>query len=153
MTSAQGQWWRRLHNWADVIHADFQTVISRVQQNISTCLFCTAERMLRTVMMQNSRLIQACFLSLSTSFESTDFASVMVDDVGCSGRHQCPQCGNWGGWYKITSNNNALHTRDRYNSWNGNAWPYKPFHANKTIRSYDGKSRGQIQGKSNQLIY
>ena len=61
MTSAQGQWWRRLHNWADVIHVDFQTVISRVQQNISTYPFCTAERMLRTVIMQNSRLIQACF--------------------------------------------------------------------------------------------
>ena len=61
MTSAQGQWWRRLHNWADVIHADFQTVISRVQQNISTYNFCTTERMLRTVIMQNSRLIQACF--------------------------------------------------------------------------------------------
>ena len=61
MTSAQGQWWRRLHNWADVIHADFQTVISRVQQNINTYPFCTAERMLRTVIMQNSRLIQACF--------------------------------------------------------------------------------------------
>ena len=25
-------------------------------------------------------------------FESTDFASVMIDDVGCSRRHQCPQC-------------------------------------------------------------
>ena len=61
MTSAQGQWWRRLHNWADVIHADFQTVISPVQQNISTYPFCTAERMLRTVIMQSSRLIQACF--------------------------------------------------------------------------------------------
>ena len=61
MTSAQGLWWRRLHNWADVIHADFQTVISCVQQNISTYPFCTAERMLRTVIMQNSRLIQACF--------------------------------------------------------------------------------------------
>ena len=47
--------------WADVIHADFQTVISRRLQNISTYLFCTAERMLRTVIMQNSRLIQACF--------------------------------------------------------------------------------------------
>ena len=22
MTSAESQWWRRLHNWADVIHAD-----------------------------------------------------------------------------------------------------------------------------------
>ena len=61
MTSAQGQWWRRLLKWADVIHADFQTVISRVQQNISTYPFCTAERMLRTVIIQNSRQIRACF--------------------------------------------------------------------------------------------
>ena len=33
------------------------------------------------------------FLSKSTRFESTDFESVMIDDVGCSRRHQCPQCG------------------------------------------------------------
>ena len=32
------------------------------------------------------------FISKSTRFESTDFASVMIDDVGCSRRHQCPQC-------------------------------------------------------------
>ena len=61
MTSVQGQWWCRLHNWADVIHDDFQTAISHVQQNISTNPFCTAERMLGTVITQNSRLIYACF--------------------------------------------------------------------------------------------
>ena len=61
MTSAQVQWWRRLHDWADVIHADFQTVLSDYLQNISTYLFCTAERMLRPIIMQNSRLIHACF--------------------------------------------------------------------------------------------
>ena len=32
------------------------------------------------------------FLSKLTRFESTDFASVMIDDVGSSRRHQCPQC-------------------------------------------------------------
>ena len=52
MTSAQGQWWRRLHNWADVIHVDFQTVISRVQQNISIYPFYTGERKLRTAKFQ-----------------------------------------------------------------------------------------------------
>ena len=46
---------------ADVIHADFQTVISRYLQNICTYLFCTTERMLRTITMQISRLIQPCF--------------------------------------------------------------------------------------------
>ena len=61
MTSAQVQWWRRLHDWADVIHADIQTVISRYLQNISTYLFCTAEKMSRTIIIQNSRLIHARF--------------------------------------------------------------------------------------------
>ena len=61
MTSAQVQWWRRLHDWADVIHADFQRVISRYLQNISAYLFCTTEIMLRTIIMQNSRLIHAYF--------------------------------------------------------------------------------------------
>ena len=32
----------------------------------------------------------------SSGFESTDFASVMIDDVGCSRRHQCTQCALWG---------------------------------------------------------
>ena len=32
------------------------------------------------------------FLAKSSRFESADFASAMIDDVGCSGRHQCTQC-------------------------------------------------------------
>ena len=32
------------------------------------------------------------YLAKSSRFESTDFASVMIDDVGCIRRHQCPQC-------------------------------------------------------------
>ena len=61
MTSAQ--LWSRHHHWpwADVIRADFQTVISRYLHNVNTRLFCTADRMFRTIIMQNSRLIYACF--------------------------------------------------------------------------------------------
>ena len=88
MTSAQS----RLQDWADVILADFQTVISHYLQNISTEFFCAAERMLRTIIMQIFRLIQAFFVAKSSRFKLTDFASVMTDDVGCSGRHQCTQC-------------------------------------------------------------
>ena len=84
------QWWRRLHDWADVIHADFQTVISRYLQNINTNLFCTAEVMLRTIIMPQA--VPGIFLSKSTRFESSDFASVMIDGVGRSRRYQCPQC-------------------------------------------------------------
>ena len=91
MTSTQVQWWRRLHDWADVIHADFQTVISRYLQNVSTYLFCTAERMLRTIIMQNSGLIHACF-------------PIKIDEVWIDRfcvrydwwrRLQCPQCAGW----------------------------------------------------------
>ena len=61
MTSAQ-LWSRRHHwPWADVIRADFQTVISRYLHNVNTRLFCTADRMFRTIIMQNYRLIYACF--------------------------------------------------------------------------------------------
>ena len=80
MTSTQS----RLHDWADVILADLQ--------NISTIFFSAAERKLRTIIMQIFRLIQAFFLAKSCRFKSADFASVMTDDVGCSGRHQCTQC-------------------------------------------------------------
>ena len=61
MTSAQ-LWSRRHHwPWADVIRADFQTVISRYLHNVNTRFFCTADRMFRTIIMQNFRLNYACF--------------------------------------------------------------------------------------------
>ena len=28
----------------------------------------------------------------SSRFESADFASVLIDDIGCNRRHQCPRC-------------------------------------------------------------
>ena len=57
------QLWSRRHHWpwADIIRADFQTCISRYLHNVNTRLFCTADRMFRTIIMQNSRLIYACF--------------------------------------------------------------------------------------------
>ena len=53
--------------------------------------------------MQIFRLIQAFFLAKSFRFKSADFASIMTDDVGCSGRHQCNQCviGPWEIWMKF----------------------------------------------------
>ena len=79
----------RLRDWADAIQADFQTAISRYLQNIITYLFCTNETMSRTKILGWSSHV---FISKSTRFESTNFASAMIDDVGCSRRHQCPQC-------------------------------------------------------------
>ena len=63
MTSAQ--WWSRRHRraWADVILADFQRVISRYLQDISTYLSCTAQRVFRTVFMQKSKPKYACLPS------------------------------------------------------------------------------------------
>ena len=85
------QWWRRLHDWADVIHADFQMVISRYLQNISTYLFCTAECQ-ELCLFKIPGWSRYVFQSKLTRFESTDFASVMIDDIDCSRRHQYPQC-------------------------------------------------------------
>ena len=47
--------------WAEVILADFQMVIYRHLQNITIYLFYAAEIMSRTIIMQNFKLIQACF--------------------------------------------------------------------------------------------
>ena len=56
MTSAQS-WSRRHHlSWADVIHADFQRVISRYIHNISTCLSSKSQRGIRTISIQKSKL-------------------------------------------------------------------------------------------------
>ena len=80
MTSAQASDDVGSTIWTDVIHADFQTVISRRLQNINTYLSCTAERMLRTIIMQNSRLIQACF-------------PIKIDEVWID--RFCVRCGWW----------------------------------------------------------
>ena len=42
--------------WADVIHANFQRVISRYIKNVSTCLSSKAQRGLRTIFIQKSKL-------------------------------------------------------------------------------------------------
>ena len=39
-------------------------------------------------------------------FESTDFTSVMIDDVGCSRRHQCPRCDQQA-WYWLWRTDNT----------------------------------------------
>ena len=79
--------------WADVIHANFQRVISHYIQSISTCLSCGAQRGLKTIFIQKSRSrYMNIYPAKSSWFESACFASVMIDDVGCSQRHQCPQC-------------------------------------------------------------
>ena len=31
-------------------------------------------------------------LAKSSGFESTDFASITIDELGCSRRNQCPKC-------------------------------------------------------------
>ena len=49
--------------WADVILADFQGVISRFLQDISTYLSVTAQRVLRTTFMQKSNPNYACLPS------------------------------------------------------------------------------------------
>ena len=49
--------------WADVIPADFQRFVSRYLLDISTYLSCGAQRLLRTIFMQNSMPKYACLPS------------------------------------------------------------------------------------------
>ena len=49
--------------WADVIRADFQTVISHYLRNIIIYLFCAAQRQSRTIFMQKSKPKYACLPS------------------------------------------------------------------------------------------
>ena len=41
---------------------------------------------------KNPRRNMHVYPAKSSRFESTDFASIMIDDIGCSRLHQCPQC-------------------------------------------------------------
>ena len=94
MTSAQ-LWSQRHHSpWVNVIRADFQTVISRYLQNVKTRIFCTADTMFRTIIMQNSRLIYAC---LPIKIDVISAPSVLNDCVGslmtvspCKWRYSIP---------------------------------------------------------------
>ena len=67
--------------WADFILADFQSVITRYMQNISTYLSCTAQIVLKPLFMQRSKPKYAYLPNKFARFESIDFASVMIDDV------------------------------------------------------------------------
>ena len=76
--------------WADLILADFQRVISRYMQDISTYLSCITERVLRTTFMQKSKPKYACL--------SGKIVEVWIDRFCVRfdwWRHQCPQCDLW----------------------------------------------------------
>ena len=75
--------------WADVIRADFQRVISRYIQNISTCLFRKATRGLRTISIQKSKPKYAYLPSEIVAVRIDRFC-VRYDC--CSRCRQCPQC-------------------------------------------------------------
>ena len=76
--------------WAGVIPADFQRVIYLVIENISTCLSCKLKEGYEQYLYKNQSRNRHIYLAKSSLFESTEFASVMIDDVGCSRRHRCP---------------------------------------------------------------
>ena len=97
------QWWRRLNLGSTIEPTTSLPIFKRlydiIYKTLAVFFFCAAERMLRTIIMQIFRLIQAFFLAKSSRFKSADFASVMTDDVGCSGCHQCTQIlGVWPFW-------------------------------------------------------
>ena len=91
MTSAQ-LWSRRHHwPWADVIRADVQTVISRYLHNVNTRIFCTADTMFRTIIMQNSQadrrgfnrpILRPLWLMTSAAAGVISVPSVLNDRVG-----------------------------------------------------------------------
>ena len=63
--------------WADLILADFQRVISRYMQDISTYLSCIAQRVLRTTFMQKSKInLRNCGKIIFNSFNMPIFKSV-----------------------------------------------------------------------------
>ena len=99
MTS--GQLWSRRHHWpwADVIRADFQTVVSHYLHNVNTRLFCTADRMFRTIIIQNSRLIYACFPIKINEVWINRFC-VRYD---LWRRLQCPQCAGGFSWQNASN--------------------------------------------------
>ena len=90
MASAQS-WSRRHHLLEPTSSIDFQRVIYLYIQNISTCLSSKAQRRLRTIFIQKSKLKYA--------YLPSKIVAVWIDRLGVrydrpSRRHQCPQCAN-----------------------------------------------------------
>ena len=89
------QGWRRLNRGADVIAGLSRRHPCRLS-DVSTYLSRTAQRVLRIISMQKSKPKYACLPSKIFEVWIDQFASVMIDDVGCSRRHQCPRCDKQG---------------------------------------------------------
>ena len=87
MTSAQS--WSRRHHWLEPRSSlpIFKGLFLVIYKKISIYFFYTAERMLRTIIMQNSKLIQVCF-PIKIEEVWIDRFCVRYDWW----RHQCPQC-------------------------------------------------------------
>ena len=94
------QWWCQLNRGADVITGlsrchpyqfskDYIWLSTR-HQHLS---FLYSSKSFKNYMYaKNPSRNMHVYPAKSSRFGSTDFASVMIDDVGCSRRHQCPQC-------------------------------------------------------------
>ena len=87
--------WRRLFESTSSLPIFKGLFIYGYLQNISTYLSGKAQCYEVYSCKHRSQNMHA-YPAKSSRFESTDFASVMIDDVGCSRRHQCTQCESQG---------------------------------------------------------
>ena len=79
------QWWLRLH-------ADFQTLYLVIYKILGLNFYVLLKGCQELLLCKIPGWSMHLFLSKSTRFGSTEFASLTIDDVGCS---RCPQCVNW----------------------------------------------------------
>ena len=95
MTSVQS--WSRRHHWLESTSS--MPIFKRlclVIYKILTLVFPVNDKEgYELYLYKDPNRNMNIYLAKLSRFESADFASVMIDGVGCSRRHMCPQCDIW----------------------------------------------------------
>ena len=92
------QWWRRLNLGSTIEPTSSLPIFKRLYHIIYKTLahfFLYSWENVKNYHYANFQADPWIFLAKLSRFRSANFASVMTDDVGCSGRHQCTQCCQW----------------------------------------------------------
>ena len=95
MTSAQS--WSRRHHWFEPTSSlPICKGLYLVIYKTSALIFPVQLKVcLKLYLCKNPSRNMPVYSTKSSRFETTVFASVMIDDVGCSRRQQCPRCECW----------------------------------------------------------
>ena len=92
MASAQS--WSRRQHWFEPTSSlpIFKGLYLVIYKTLALIFPVQLKEWLERYLCKNTSRNMHVYQAKLSRFESTDFASIMIDDVGCSRCHQCPRC-------------------------------------------------------------